>query len=170
MIASLVRVFRRTKLEKVVAEIELLIRNARVVHPDGDAEMPEPVDIAVAGGVVRHIARDIAAGPATEVVDARGLLAFPGVVDAHQHWGIYSDLAADTESESRACAQGGVTTSLSYLRTGRYYLNRGGPYRDFVPDALDHMSGRSYVDHAIHLAPMTGEHIDEIPALVEEFG
>lgn len=170
MIAWLVSMFRRTKLEKVVAEIELLIRNARVVHPDGDAEVPEPVDIAVTGGAVRRIARDIQAGPATDVVDARGLLAFPGVVDAHQHWGIYSDLAADTESESRACAQGGVTTSLSYLRTGRYYLNRGGPYRDFVPEVLDRMSGRSYVDFGVHLAPMTREHIGEIPALVENFG
>lgn len=32
------------------------------------------------------------------------------------------------------------------------------------------MAGRSFVDYALHLAPMTAEHIDEIPSLVEEFG
>jgi allantoinase len=109
-------------------------------------------------------------GAAERVVDAQGLLAFPGVVDAHQHWGIYQELSADTESESRACAQGGVTTSITYMRTGRYYLNRGGAYRDFVPDVLDRMAGRSFVDHALHLAPMTAEHIAEIPSLVTDFG
>jgi hypothetical protein len=29
---------------------------------------------------------------------------------------------------------GGVTTSLNYLRTGHYYLNRGGPYCEFMPE------------------------------------
>lgn len=154
-----------------MAETDLLIRNARVVRPEGHpGNDPEPLDIAVTGGVITGIGSGLAAGRFTEIVDAHGLLAFPGVVDAHQHWGIYSELSADAETESRACAQGGVTTSLSYLRTGRYYLNRGGSYRDFVPEVLDRIAGRSYVDHAIHLAPMTREHIDEIPYLVEEFG
>ncbi|MFE9581543.1 dihydroorotase family protein [Nocardia sp. NPDC006044] len=150
---------------------ELLIRNARVVRA-GDAapDNHEPLDIAVSAGAIEAIGPDLPAGARTRVVDAQGLLAFPGVVDAHQHWGIYRELAADTESESRACAQGGVTTSLSYLRTGRYYLNRGGSYRDFVPEVLDRMAGRSWVDYGLHLAPMTAQHIDEIPYLVEEFG
>ncbi|MEV4151830.1 dihydroorotase family protein [Nocardia salmonicida] len=150
---------------------ELLIRNARVVRPDGPpSENPEPLDIAISGGTIDAIGPNLPVDDRTRVIDADGLLAFPGVVDAHQHWGIYRDLAADTESESRACAQGGVTTSLTYMRTGRYYLNRGGSYRDFVPEVLDRMAGRSQVDYGLHLAPMTAEHIDEIPYLVEEFG
>ncbi|QLY28775.1 dihydroorotase family protein [Nocardia huaxiensis] len=150
---------------------DLLIRNARVVRPgDPATDDPEPVDIAVTAGIVTRLEPDLPAAQADRVVDAGGLLAFPGVVDAHQHWGIYQDLSADTDTESRACAQGGVTTSLTYLRTGRYYLNRGGAYRDFVPEALDRMAGRSFVDHALHLAPMTAEHIAEIPALVRDFG
>ncbi|MFI6999224.1 dihydroorotase family protein [Nocardia sp. NPDC050175] len=150
---------------------ELLIRNARVVRAsDASPNSRELLDIAVSAGAIEAIGPALPAGERTEVVDAAGLLAFPGVVDAHQHWGIYGDLAADTASESRACAQGGVTTSLSYLRTGRYYLNRGGSYRDFVPEVLDRMAGRSLVDYGLHLAPMTAEHIAEIPYLVEEFG
>ncbi len=170
MIAQLVKMFRTRKLETVVADNDLVIRNARVVRPgDASTALPEPQDIVVADGRIIRVGAGLAQG-AAETVDAGGRLAFPGVVDAHQHWGIYADLGDDTETESRACAQGGVTTSLSYLRTGRYYLNRGGSYRDFVPEALDRMAGRAYVDHALHLAPMTREHIAEIPFLVEEFG
>ena len=40
------------------------------------------------------------------------------------HTGIYSPLAEDAVSESRAAAQGGVTSSLNYFRTGQYYLNQ----------------------------------------------
>jgi allantoinase len=104
------------------------------------------------------------------VHEGRGLLAFPGVVDAHQHWGIYNPLAEDTVSESRACAQGGVTTSLTYMRTGQYYLNRGGSYAEVFPEVLAAAQGRSHVDYGFHLAPMQASHIEEIPALVREHG
>ncbi|WP_280504790.1 dihydroorotase family protein [Nocardia farcinica] len=158
-------------MEFEVSSIDLLIRHARVVRPGTDTpEPPPPVDIAVTDGRISAVGPGLAVSDAARVVDAEGLLAFPGVVDGHQHWGIYRDLAADTDSESRACAQGGVTTSLTYMRTGQYYLNRGGPYREFVPVALDAMAGRSFVDHALHLAPMTAEHIAEIPSLIEDFG
>lgn len=171
MIAKLEKMFRTEKLESSVAANDLLIRNARVVRPgDPSTDQPEPVDIAVADGVITRIGPALPTAGVDRVMDAQGLLAFPGVVDAHQHWGIYRELSADTESESRACAQGGVTTAITYMRTGRYYLNRGGSYREFVPEVLDRMAGRSFVDHALHLAPMTAEHIAEIPSLVEEFG
>jgi allantoinase len=104
------------------------------------------------------------------VIDGRDLLAFPGVVDAHQHWGIYNPLSHDATSESRACAQGGVTTALNYIRTGQYYLNRGGSYREFFPIVLAAADGKSHVDYGFHVAPMTREHIEEIPYLIEEFG
>jgi allantoinase len=92
------------------------------------------------------------------------------VVDAHQHWGIYNSLSDDAVTESRACAQGGVTTALTYMRTGQYYLNRGGPYAEFFPAVLAAAEGRAHVDYAFHLAPMQAAHIDEIPALVAEHG
>ena len=41
--------------------------------------------------------------------------ALPGAVDAHQHWGIYNPLDVDAVSESRAAAQGGVTTGITDL-------------------------------------------------------
>ncbi|MEV7225802.1 MULTISPECIES: dihydroorotase family protein [Polymorphospora] len=144
---------------------DLLLRNVRVVRHDS-AE-PELTDIGVVDGRIARIAPGIDPATATSVVDGGGKLAFPGVVDAHQHWGIYNPLPEDTASESRASAQGGVTTALNYMRTGQYYLNRGGAYADFFPEVLAAAEGRSYVDYAFHLAPMSREHITELPHLVE---
>ena len=46
-------------------------------------------------------------------------------------------------TESKAAAMGGVTSSLNYIRTGHYYLNRGGPYREFMPEVLKLSEGAS---------------------------
>ncbi|MEV0330793.1 dihydroorotase family protein [Micromonospora echinospora] len=147
---------------------DLLLRNVRVVRHDRPD--PAPVDIGVTAGTITRVASRIDPAEAGTVHDGQGRLAFPGVVDAHQHWGIYNPLAEDTASESRASAQGGVTTALTYMRTGQYYLNRGGRYESFFPEVLDASAGRSYIDYGFHLAPMMREHIDELPDLVERFG
>jgi allantoinase len=151
-----------------MSSLETLVKNVQVVRP-GAAE-PERLDIGIAGGKFTRLAADIPAEDAQVVIDGRGLLAFPGVVDAHQHWGIYNPLDEDTRTESRASAQGGVTTALTYMRTGQYYLNRGGSYDEFFPHVLEASEGRAYVDYAFHLAPMMREHIEEIPLLIEKYG
>lgn len=151
-----------------MTSLETLVKNVKVVRP-GVAE-PERLDIGISGGRFTRLAPEVPAEDAQVVVDGRGLLAFPGVVDAHQHWGIYNPLEDDTRTESRACAQGGVTTALTYMRTGQYYLNRGGSYEEFFPRVLAASEGRSYVDYAFHLAPMMRQHIDEIPLLIEKYG
>lgn len=147
-----------------------LIKNGTVVRTDSAApEEGETADVLVVDGRIAAIAPDLSAEGA-EIVDATGKLVFPGVVDAHQHWGIYNPLAEDTHTESRASAQGGVTTALTYMRTGQYYLNKGGAYADFFPEVLDASAGRSYIDYAFHLAPMSKQHIGEIPALAADQG
>ncbi|GAA0962204.1 dihydroorotase family protein [Actinocorallia libanotica] len=151
-----------------MSAFELVIKNVQVVRHDQDD--PVVADIAVRDGRIVEVAPGLDAAGVPQVVDGRGRLAFPGVVDAHQHWGIYNPLAEDTASESRASAQGGVTTALNYMRTGQYYLNKGGPYADFFPEVLAASEGRAYVDYAYHLAPMSQGHIAEIPDLVERFG
>lgn len=151
-----------------MADHELLIRDVRVVRPGRDA--PEDLDVAISDGRFTAVAPDLNPRDADEVVDGEGLLALPGLVDSHQHWGIYNPLEQDTVSESRACAQGGVTTGITYIRTGQYYLNQGGPYEDFVPEVLQRSEGRAHVDYGFHLAPMMRRHIDEIPTIIERFG
>jgi allantoinase len=143
---------------------DLLIKNVRIVRPSS----VEDGDIAIAGEKIAQTGRNL--GEAKTVYDGKGRLAFPGVVDAHMHTGIYSPLAEDAVSESRAAAQGGVTSSLNYFRTGQYYLNRGGPWRDFLPEVLKTSAGRFHVDYGFHLAPMDSTHIREIPEVVQEHG
>ncbi len=157
-----------------------VIKNIRVVRPNrgqdpGPAKPPGQgqdalCDVAISAGRIAQIAPSIAAESAREVTDGKGLLAFPGLVDAHMHVGIYQPLPDDAGPESRAAASGGVTTSLNYMRTGQYYLNRGGPYREFFPEVLAQSAGRFHVDYAYHLAPLSGEHISEMEFLVREHG
>ena len=152
----------------MTSTLDLLIKNVSVVC-DGQAD-PVRVDIGITDGKIARLEADIPAAEAARVVDGRGRVAFPGVVDAHQHWGIYNPLETDTATESRACAQGGVTTALNYMRTGQYYLNKGGPYAEFFPQVLAAAEGKSLVDYAFHLAPMSKEHIGELPDIVSDFG
>ena len=149
-------------------EFDLLIKNVRVVRPHGNAV--HEADIAIAAGKVARVAPGIDVARAKEIYDGRGRLAFPGVVDAHMHSGIYAPLAEDAVSESKAAAMGGVTSSLNYFRTGQYYLNKGGPYRKFFPEVLKLSKGRFHVDYGFHLAPMDATHIDEIPELISRHG
>ena len=147
---------------------DLLLKNVRVVRPA--ATSVEDADIAITGEKFSKIGKNIAPAEARAVYDGKGWLAFPGVVDAHMHTGIYSPLEEDSVSESRAAAQGGVTSSLNYWRTGQYYLNKGGPYGDIFPEVLEISSGRFHVDYGYHLAPMDARHIREIPQLVHDHG
>lgn len=151
-----------------MSDFDLVVRNARVVRPG--AESPELLDVGVADGRFAAFSPSLDGASSGETLDATGRYLFPGVVDVHQHWGIYNDLAEDAESESRASAQGGVTSAITYFRTGAYYLNRSGPYQEVLPEVLSAVKDRAYVDYAFHVAPILSSHIDEIPALIEDFG
>ncbi len=118
---------------------DLVIKNARVVRPNKSSV--DCLDIAIKDGKIARLGPDIQVEQAKEVFDAKNRLAFPGCVDAHMHIGIYAPLAQDAVSESKAAAMGGVTSSLNYLRTGHYYLNRGGPYREFMPEVHKQAEG-----------------------------
>jgi len=151
-----------------VPDLDLLVKNVRVVRPDHSE--PERLDIGVVDGRFTRIASDIPADQADVVIHGGNRLAFPGVVDVHQHWGIYNPLEEDARSESRAAAQGGVTSGITYFRTGAYYLNRSGPYEEVFPDVLSAAEGNAYIDYGFHVAPILAQHIDEIPLLIERFG
>lgn len=151
-----------------MAKRDLLIRNVSVVRPD--VGTVEDLDIGISGGSIDELTTGLKSADFTEVFDGEGMLAFPGAVDVHQHWGIYNPPEIDTETESRAAAQGGVTTGITYMRTGQYYLNKSGPYSEFFPEVLERSEGKAFVDYAFHIAPMMRQHIDEIEELVITHG
>ena len=148
--------------------LDLLLKNVRVVRPDGDGA--EKLDIGIADGKIARLEPDIPPDDANEVRDGGNRMVFPGLVDGHMHVGIYSPLADDAVTESKAAAMGGVTSAITYFRTGQYYLNKGGAYADFYPEVLDISSGNYWVDYAYHLAPISSSHIDEMESLLTDHG
>ena len=127
-------------------------------------------DIGIKDGRIAAIADRLGPSDAEEAIDATGKAIFPGAVDSHYHLGIYRDLATDTESETTSSLVGGVTSVISYFRTGQHYLNKTGPYREIFPEVLSTVEGHAKVDYAFHLAPMTAEHVREIDWLVDVMG
>lgn len=147
---------------------DLLVRNVRLARPN--VEDTPTVDIGIIDGRFAAIAPGLNTADAASVVDGSGRIAFPGLVDPHYHVGIYNPLEEDAESESKAAVQGGVTTTLTYFRTGEYYLNKAGSYPEFYTEVLERSAGHYWSDYAYHLAPINKAHLDEMPELLDEMG
>ncbi len=76
-------------------------------------------------------------------INAKGLVAIPGVIDTHVHYGVYSPIDEAAKTESKAAALGGVTTMMRMLRLGR-------PYKTHLQAQLDASKSSHYVDYTIH--------------------
>src|SRR5881409_2099426 len=148
--------------------LDLVIKNVRVVRATAPGVLQ--ADLGVRDGRIERVTPGIPPSAAPRIYDGRGRLAFPGVVDAHTHVGIYAPLADDAVTESRAAVSGGVTTMLTYFRTGQYYLNRGGRYAELFPEVLKLSEDRYHCDYGYHLAPIASGHLDEMEALATTHG
>src|SRR5438309_11884221 len=120
----------------------MLIRGGRVVTARGE----EDADVLVRDGTIV----DVRAGLPVEdpVIDAKGLLVLPGVVDPHTHLLLDTGTARtadDFESGSLSAAAGGVTTFMDFAPQGP-----GRRFADALQSRLDLIDGRSYVDYAVH--------------------
>ncbi|ATF30217.1 allantoinase AllB [Staphylococcus simulans] len=87
---------------------DLLIKNGRVILDEGEQE----VEVAVKYGKIAAIGHDL--GDAEKVIDAKGQVVAPGMVDAHVHitepGGGYRDEWEGYETGLKGAAKGGVTT------------------------------------------------------------
>ncbi len=146
---------------------DLIIKGAVAIIPGLGAAR---VDIGIADEKIVTLSEDIPVSAAEEVIDAKGKVVFPGAIDSHFHVGIYRPFAEDATSESAAAVTGGVTTILSYFRTGSHYLHKTGPYREIFPEVLALSRERFLTDYSYHLAIMTDEHLNEVDALIESSG
>lgn len=92
----------------------LLIRDARIVT---DGTISEG-DVFVRGERIEAVGGDLGARPADEVIDARGKLLLPGLIDDHVHFrepGLTHK--GDIAHESRAAVAGGVTSFMEMPNT-----------------------------------------------------
>ena len=150
-----------------MARHDTVVLNGTVVVPGLG---PLRCDIGIRDGRIAALADTLAAADGDEVVDARGRLVLPGAVDSHFHLGIYRDLAHDAQSETASALAGGVTSVISYFRTGSHYLNKSGPYRTIFPEVLAATAGHAHTDFGFHIGIMTSEQLDEVDWLVAEQG
>jgi len=125
----------------------ILLTNARIIDPSRDLDLEG--DLLIADGVIRDTKRGIGAAgvpEGTEVVDCRGKVAAPGLVDMRAFVGEPGAEYRETfASASQAAAAGGVTTIVSRPDTS--------PAID-EPAMVDFVLRRARDTAIVHVHPM----------------
>jgi dihydroorotase len=93
---------------------DLVVRNGTVIDPSQGIN--EKMDVAVMGTVIGAIERNIPSSSVGKLVDASGLLVFPGLVDIHTH--VAAGLAGLCIEADAHCLPNGVTTAVDAGSTG----------------------------------------------------
>jgi allantoinase len=135
------------------------IANGTLVTPGGRFG----ADLVAEDGVIAELAEPGRGGPADEVVDARGLLVFPGFIDPHVHSrdpGLTHK--EDFAHSTRAAAAGGVTTICEMPNTVPPLADAHG----FHDRAAQH-SEVAAVDFGLWGIALGGQNLAELPGLIE---
>ena len=85
------------------ADYDLVIRGGRVIDPS--QRFDRLADVAIRGGKIAAVRREIPASAGVDSIDARGKLVVPGLIDIHLH-------ARDAELPPREILATGVTTMI----------------------------------------------------------
>jgi dihydroorotase-like cyclic amidohydrolase len=142
-------------------KFDLVVRNGTLVIP-GVGKIN--ADVAMTGGRIAALGQDL--GASEEILDARGKILLPGIVDPHIHIGNELPFEVEAGTETRAAVLGGVTTVGIFLRW------MDGSYLDAeaLPAFRKAMDEQSYVDSIFHPQIFTEQQIAEIPRYAEEYG
>ncbi|MGE3173456.1 MAG: dihydroorotase [Planctomycetota bacterium] len=121
----------------------LLVRGGRVVRKGHDG----PADVWIEHGVVRAVARDLPPPAGCPVLEARGCLVFPGLIDPQVHFrepGL--EHKEDIESGALAALAGGVTAFCEMPNT-----KPATTTPELLQDKLRRAAGRARSDFAFFL-------------------
>ena len=139
---------------------DTLVRGGTVVFPERG---PEPADLVIGDGTIAAVLRPGEAGAdAAETIDATGLHVFPGIIDAHIHFGFGEPLTEYT-TETTYAAQGGVTTVLAYFL-------KNEAYSEIFAEQKSEAETRAFVDFGFHFSTARDVHAEEIDTYVNELG
>jgi len=137
-----------------------VIRGGTLVWPGGPSD---PADILIKSGQITGILKPgetVAEGVGE--MDAQGLHIFPGLIDAHIHFGI-AEKVEEYTTETIYAAQGGVSTILGYwLYNGSYF--------DIFDQETEYASTRAFIDYGFHFGMASPIHLQEMGRYVDELG
>ena len=121
-----------------------------------------PIDVGIVGGKIAALLGRGSGAQARETIDASGRLVFPGLVDAHVHFG-FGEPVTEYTTETVYAAQGGFSTVLGY------FLNNE-PYGDVFERELGLAEERAFVDFGFHFSTASELHIQELASYVRKYG
>jgi dihydroorotase len=89
--------------------MNLLIKNGRVLDPSQNLD--DTCDVLIENGRIARVEKNLSAKDGVRVLDARGGVVAPGLIDIHVHLRTPGqEYKEDTQTGTAAAAQGGVTT------------------------------------------------------------
>lgn len=131
---------------------DLLVSGGTIVTGESSAFRAE---IGVRDGRVAAFLDPGVRAVADEVLDARGRVILPGLIDAHVHPGVYRPLAEDLEDLTRFGLRGGVTSIIAIHR-------RPLPYDVLIPQAIQTFTAASKVDFGLIIGITSTDHIASV--------
>lgn len=136
---------------------DLLVRGATVVNAEAPAFR---ADIGIRAGRIAAFLDPGAAGTGDEVLDARGRIVMPGLIDPHVHPGVYRPLVDDLDHLTAFGLRGGITSIIAIHR-------RPQPYAELIPEAIDAFMAASRVDFGLIIGITSSDHIGSMAEAVE---
>ncbi|TCT04047.1 dihydroorotase [Paralcaligenes ureilyticus] len=122
-----------------------------------------PTDLLILDGkIAARLAPGVAVAEGMPEQSAKGLHVFPGLIDAHVHFG-FAEKITEYETETIYAAQGGFTTVIGY------FLNNEA-YADVFRREQEYARTRAYVDYAFHFSAANERHIAELEDYVSTYG
>jgi len=98
------------------ARYDALVRGGHVVDPS--QALSAIRDVAIAGGKIARVAESIPAAEARQVIDAKGHVVTPGLIDIHVH--VYDGVAPLGIPADANCIAKGVTTAVDAGSAGAH--------------------------------------------------
>jgi len=139
---------------------DFVLRGGIVVDAQSNGR---PLDLLIqAGRIAAHLSPGTAVAEGTPEVCAKGLHVFPGLIDAHVHFG-FGEKITEYETETIYAAQGGFTTVLGY------FLNNED-YTDVYKREQEYARTRAYVDYGFHFSVANELHVRELGEYVKKYG
>ncbi len=140
--------------------MSILIKHGRIITASEDYF----ADIFIDGEQIKTIGKDLSLA-ADEIIDAQGMMVFPGGIDPHVHLDMpfMGTFSSDSyETGTRAALYGGTTTVIDFV-----LQTQGDSLKNALKDWRSRADGNAVGDYSFHMAvtdfnPETSQEIKEM--------